>query len=190
MVRRILVPSLALVAILAAPAPASAHADTGTIEVVEAGPTGDLARRYVVVLRYENDGDPVEGTTVTLTASGPDGGAVSTAMTGRGDGRYEADVAFPGPGVWGVRIASEEPTAVAERTETVGAPTTTAATTTTTSTSTSTLASSSDGDGETDGESESGGGSVRPATVITLGIAALAIAFVLRRQRDRQRTAS
>lgn len=175
--------ALALLLVVAFAAPAAAHGDTGLLEVVEATPGDDLSVRYVVLLRYANDGDPVDGATLTVTASGPDGGAVSAPMAGIGDGRYEATVAFPSPGVWGVRIATGEPAAVVERTETVGAPTTTVPTTTSsTSTTVAAPAGTSDDDG--------GGGPMKPASIVALAVAALAIVFVLRRQRRRAATPS
>lgn len=165
--------------------PAAAHGETGFFALVEAEPIGTSDVHYVVTLRYEGDRDVVTDASVTLTASGPDGvGLGPMPMNGGPEGRYEATVTFPGPGVWGVRIESVEPAAVLEQTQTVGAPTTTVTSTTVapSTTSTPTVPASSEGDDE--------GGGVRPASVVAVGVAALAIAFVLRRQRDRQREAT
>jgi hypothetical protein len=173
----------ALLLVLAALLPL-AHGETGSFQVIEASPASDLSVRYVVELTYTNDRDPVPDAEVVLTATGPDGGTVGPVpMTGGADGRYEATVTFPGAGVWGVRIASETPVAVVEQTSTVGVASTTASPTTTTTEaerSSTTAGSATEDDDE-------GGGGVRPGTVIAVGIAAVAIAFVLRRQRDRQR---
>jgi hypothetical protein len=177
-----------LLAVLAAavvlwPSPALGHGDTGFFELSEAAADGSSVE-YAVVLRYQNDSEPVEGATVTLVASGPDGVTIGPMpLTDAGGGRYEATVDYPGPGVWGVRIESTAPAAVLERPETVGAPTTTASTTTTTTAATpttETAASSEEDDG-------GGGGGVRPATVVAVGVATVAVAFVLRRQRDVQK---
>lgn len=163
----------------------TAHGDTGTFEVVETS-TSELSAHYLVELRYADDGEAVESADVVLSATGPDGGAVGPVpMAALGDGRYEATVTFPSAGVWGVRISSDAPTAVVEQTSTVGIATTTASPTTTTS-STSTTEREATTTTESD-DDESAGGGVRPGSVIAVGIAAVAIAFVLRRQRDRQR---
>lgn len=157
----------------------TAHGDTGTFEVVEAS-ASELSAHYVVELRYANDGDPVGSANVSLSATGPDGGTVGPVpMTPLGDGRYEATVTFPAAGVWGVRISSDEPAAVVEQTSTVGVATTTARPTTTTTERSTTTTTESDDD--------AAGGGIRPGSIIAVGVAAVAIAFVLRRQRDRQR---
>lgn len=168
----------AVLAALGVAGPSAAHGDAAAFTVIEAAPAA-LSVHYVVELRYADDGHPVSEADVVLTGTGPDGGAVGpVALTGGAGGRYEATVAFPGRGVWGVRIASEAPAAVVEQTSTVGVATTVAEPTTTVEQESSTTTTAEPGEG---------GGGVRPGTVIAVGIAAVAIAFVLRRQRERQR---
>jgi hypothetical protein len=186
-VRRLLLLVLVVATVVLTAGAAHAHGDTGFFELEAAEPAGPSVVRYDVLLRFQNDGDPVDGATVRLTATGPDGASVGPLpMTPGGEaGRYETTVTFPGPGVWGVRVESVDPAAVLEHVETVGAPTTTTTASTvpsSTTTEVDTVASTGEDDGE--------GGGVRPGSMIAVGIAAVAIAFVLRRQRDRQRAGS
>ena len=110
-VRRLL--ALVVAVLASSPVAAHAHGDEGTLEVLEATPddTGS-AVTYRVGLAYANDGDVVEGATVTATAtlSGQDETA-SVTLADAGGGVYEGTVAFPRPGRWVVRFAATEPAA-------------------------------------------------------------------------------
>jgi hypothetical protein len=122
-----LVAALALALTLAAAsgaAPAGAHEGGGTLTVEQVHP-GGLSVHYIVLVTWENDGHPAADATVTATAVGSDGTAltpVTLAPSGTGDGRYAGSVTFPEAGAWTVRFTSIEPTGSAERPEQVTAP--------------------------------------------------------------------
>jgi hypothetical protein len=106
---------------------AMAHGDEGALEVVEATPS-DVGSTvtYRVSLTYANDGDPVDGATVTATAvlqGQPPEPPIT--MTGANGGIYEATVAFPSAGAWNVQFAADDPVATAQVSFTVEAPPTT-----------------------------------------------------------------
>ena len=110
-VRRLLV--LTVVALLALASPAAAHGDEGLLEVVAATPSdvgSDVT--YRVSLVYANDGDAVDGATVTATAvlDGEPQQPVTLASAGE-PGIYEGTVSFPTAGRWTVRFATEDPPA-------------------------------------------------------------------------------
>lgn len=124
-VRRLLVLcllALGPVALLGA-APALAHGDDGTLEVLDAVPTpaGD-AVTYTVELTYANDGDPVEGADVSATVRAPGADPrPPITLASIGEGWYAGSVAFPGPGRWTVAFAAVEPAAAVEATYVVPA---------------------------------------------------------------------
>lgn len=141
-VRRLLLCLLALGSVpLLSATPAGAHGDDGTLEVLDAVPTpaGD-AVTYTVELTYANDGDPVEGASVSATVRRPGAGPQEPiALASIGEGWYAGRVTFPGPGRWTVAFAAVEPAATVEATYLVTAtppptttPTTSAPATTTT----------------------------------------------------------
>lgn len=111
---------LLVVVLLALPTTASAHGDTGILEVVSAELAGDTAVRYVVRLTYENDGDLVSSADVRVVT----GGTEPVTMAIDGDGLYSATVTFPDAGEHAVRFESDEPTATLEHLQVVTATTT------------------------------------------------------------------
>ena len=94
--------------------PAAAHGDEVVLEVVEATPSDEGSSvTYRVALTYENDGDGINGATVTATAflAGGDP-AAPQALTGTGtDGLYEGTIAFSAPGRWRVQFDAADPEA-------------------------------------------------------------------------------
>jgi hypothetical protein len=110
---------LAVVLAVALPATAAgAHGDEGRLEVVSQVPSPDgQTVTFTVELTYANDGDPVEGATVTATLRTPGGSPPApVVLTPAGPGSYTGEVLFPGPGQWRVRIASTDPAAEVEAT--------------------------------------------------------------------------
>ena len=111
--------------LLGAADPAAAHGDEVVLEVVEATPSDEgSAVTYRVALTYENDGDGINGATVTATAflAGGDP-AAPQALTGTGtDGLYEGTIAFSAPGRWRVQFDAADPEAQASATYRVPAP--------------------------------------------------------------------
>ena len=111
--------------LLGAADPAAAHGDEVVLEVVEATPSDEgSAVTYRVALTYENDGDGINGATVTATAflAGGDP-AAPQALTGTGtDGLYEGTIVFSAPGRWRVQFDATDPEAQASATYRVPAP--------------------------------------------------------------------
>jgi hypothetical protein len=106
--------------------PAAAHGDEVTLEVVEATASDEGSSvTYRVALTYENDGDGINGATVTATAFPANGEpSAPQTLTGTGaDGLYEGTVAFPAPGRWRVQFDVADPAAQASVTYRVAAPT-------------------------------------------------------------------
>jgi hypothetical protein len=68
-VRRLLASAAVLVVVLLPADAAVAHGDEGTLEVVDATPSDvGSSVTYRVALTYANDGDPIDGASVTPTA--------------------------------------------------------------------------------------------------------------------------
>ncbi|MET0913346.1 MAG: FixH family protein [Acidimicrobiales bacterium] len=111
--------------LLGAAGPAAAHGDEVVLEVVEATPSDEgSAVTYQVALTYENDGDGINGATVTATAflAGGDP-AAPQALTGTGtDGLYEGTIAFSAPGQWRVQFDAADPEAQAQASATYRVP--------------------------------------------------------------------
>lgn len=130
--RGVLLAALALATILAGPA--SAHDGDPVITVDQAHPA-DGSTHYFVKVVYSDDGDPVNGLSLTATPIAPDGteGALVT-MTGAGEGIYQGEVPMASPGTWKVRFTSVDPPGSLEHTQVVAGPTTTAAPSTTATT--------------------------------------------------------
>lgn len=164
--------------LLGGAATASAHGDTGTMEVLVAeAPDGREARVEVGVLHL--DGDQATEATVTATLVGPDG-ATSEAVTLSpvSGARYGATIPVTGPGQWTLEATSTDPAATARQAFTVPEP---EATTTTAET-----ASVADG-GEPvrvlPEESESRWSAILLGVAVL--VAAIVIGFLLARRRRR-----
>lgn len=130
--RRILLAALAVLVALAAPA--AAHGDTGTMEVVRAEVTEGLTARVEVGVLHE-DGDLAEEATVKATLRHVDGTTVGpVALEPVSGARYGATVELPRAGEWTLTARSTGPEAEATSTFTAeaDAPATTLATTSTT----------------------------------------------------------
>jgi len=112
-------------ALLGTAGPAAAHGDEVELEVVEATPSDEGSSvTYRVALTYVNDGDGINGATVTATAflAGGDP-APPQALTGTGsDGLYEGTIAFAAPGRWRVQFDAADPEARTSATYRVVAP--------------------------------------------------------------------
>ena len=129
---------LALVT-LAGP-PAWAHGDTAEFTATRAEANGDGTYTIDVLLTYD-DGDAVEGATVTVAAVGLDGSQI-TLVPGDRAGAYSGDIELRVPGDYALTASSDDPAAtttfavtVEETTATTTAsesPTTTEAASTTT----------------------------------------------------------
>ena len=105
--------------------PAAAHGDEVVLEVVEATPSDEGSSvTYRVALTYENDGDGINGATVTATAFLAGGDAAAPqVLTGTGaDGLYEGTVAFSAPGRWRVQFDAADPEAQTSASYRVAAP--------------------------------------------------------------------
>jgi hypothetical protein len=102
-----LLTALALVG--AAPA-AQAHGGDPAISVEAVHSLGDGSFHFIVDMVYADDGDPISGTTVTVTPTSPSG-ATGTAVTleSTGGGVYQGPVPLPEDGTWTVKIASADP---------------------------------------------------------------------------------
>ncbi len=134
-VRRLLVLLVLGAVALLGVAPALAHGEDGTLEVIDAVPTAAGNEvTYTLELTYANDGDPVDGAVVSATVRQPGAGPQDPiALASIGEGGYAGPVTFPGPGRWTVAFAAIEPAAEIEVTYQVPAgpsPATTAAPTT------------------------------------------------------------
>lgn len=135
-----LLAGLGLLVVLAVPSPAGAHGDEGELEVIDAFPTpAGNEVTYTVELTYANDGDLVDGATVTARLSQPGAGPQPPVeLIAAGAGRYASTIPFPGPGRWTITFAATEPRAQvrttyevpAEPTTTTGPPATVAPSTT------------------------------------------------------------
>ena len=117
--------------------PAAAHGDEGILEVIDAVPnaSGDEVT-YTVELTYANDGEPVDGASVSATVRGPGTGLQEAVpLASIGGGWYAGPVIFPGPGRFTVAFAALEPVAALEAVYEVDAapPSTTTTAPTTTS---------------------------------------------------------
>lgn len=120
--------SLALVALLAVPAVASAHGGPGVIEVDEPEARGDLTIGLRIRITYEGDGhtpDAADVGEISVEGTGP-GGATVGPETGfeatEVPGVYAIELTFPEAGSWDLTITSEEPAATQSTTVEVGAP--------------------------------------------------------------------
>lgn len=104
---------------------AAAHGDEVVLEVVEATPSDEGSSvTYRVALTYENDGDGINGATVTATAFLAGGDAAAPqVLTGTGaDGLYEGTIAFSAPGRWRVQFDAADPEAQTSASYRVAAP--------------------------------------------------------------------
>jgi hypothetical protein len=106
--------------------PVGAHEGAGVlvVEVEEGNPDGSV--RLVVRLTWRNDGHPALDATVTATAVDAGGRPttpVSMTSSDR-DGRYQATVVLPSPGVWLLRLTAVTPAATSELTRNITATTT------------------------------------------------------------------
>lgn len=179
----------AIVAVLGGAGAAGAHGDEGVLEVVNAAPGPDgTSVTYTVELTYANDGDVVDGATVTATARRPGGGALAPVpLVGVGPGSYAGTVTFPSPGDWRVTFATAEPVAEVEATFTAEpAPATTVTTVAPTSVAPATTVAAELVADDSGGE---GGG---PPAALVLGavvagavlIAAVVLGILRRRTAD------
>lgn len=178
-----------MAAVVGTSAPAHAHGDEGLLEVVESTPddTGSSVT-YRVLLRYVNDGDIVDGATVTAFAT-QEGETPSApvAMTGVGQGIYEATIAFPATGNWRVVFEAAELGARVQDTFRVQPPPPTTVAPTTTSPPPTTAVPPEDATLADDETSSSDG----PPAFLIVGIVvagvlmlAAGLALVVRRRRD------
>ena len=108
---------------------ASAHGDDAIAELVAFTPAADGGSAQVTVrLTFQNDGDPVDDATVTISGDDAAGHTLTPATLDAGaqPGLFEGTLALPGPGTWNLRVTSIEPEASLTFTQTVSAaPTTT-----------------------------------------------------------------
>lgn len=138
--------AIVIVTVLALAARASAHEDTGQMEIVRAESDAPLSIAVEVRIIYPNDGDPAEEATVTAVAEQPGGPAVApVSLRESAPGVYGGQVTVPQPGAWNVRVTSLSPAATAEATVDVAAPATTS-TTASPATTATTLPGSEDDD--------------------------------------------
>jgi len=185
-VRRVL--TLVVILLALAPGVAHAHGDEGRLEVVNGTPddTGS-AVTYRVRLTYLNDGDPVDGATVTATpALQGQPPAEAVPMTGTGTGIYEATIGFASPGRWTVRFDAADPLATAETTFRVQPP---PPTTEPSAVSTVPPTTTVPADGATLADDD--GGSDGPPAFLVVGLVVAGVllvgggtALLLRRRRD------
>src|SRR5688572_6326593 len=105
-----------------ADAAAPAHEGHGVLVIEGRHPTGPDDVHYVVRLTWSGDGHPADPATTALTATvvGPAGPLAPVVFTPYdGDGRYAANVSFPGPGVWTLRFDAPSPQTTFESLELV-----------------------------------------------------------------------
>lgn len=174
--------AIVIVTVLALAARASAHEDTGQMEIVRAESDAPLSIAVEVRIIYPNDGDPAEEATVTAVAEQPGGPAVApVSLRESAPGVYGGQVTVPQPGAWNVRVTSLSPAATAEATVDVAAPATTSTTLTpSTTASPATTATTVPG-------SEDDDAGVAPALAVAVLVAAgLGLTFWLgvRRRRN------
>ena len=103
---------------------ASAHGDDAIAELVAFTPAPDGASAQVTVrLTFQNDGDPVDEATVTISGDDAAGHTLTPATLDPGaqPGLFEGTLALPGPGTWNLRVTSIEPEASLTFTQTVSA---------------------------------------------------------------------
>lgn len=92
---------------------ADAHSDAGELVLIAIEPSGaEQGVRITVELTYDDD-HPVYRGAVRLSGSNDSGASLlpSSFSATAVDGRYVAETELPPPGVWTLRITSEEPTA-------------------------------------------------------------------------------
>lgn len=123
---------LSCLAAISVAAPAGAHSDDGTMEVLAAEQQSGGATVLISIgLLYANDDDLAAEARVSVTGAGPDGATlIETTVPHASGGRYEGTVDVPVPGSWTFTIRSVEPAAEAEAVVEVTAPATTAPETT------------------------------------------------------------
>lgn len=184
-VRRLLALLVLGVVTLLGVAPAAAHGDDGTLEVVDAVPTpaGDEVT-YTVELTYANDGDTVDGAVVSATVRGPGGPQEPLAAASIGEGWYAVPIRFPGPGRWTVTFASVEPAATLEVTYEVPAtpPSTTTAPPVTTTTTPVPVDPTIVTDDDTDLDDGPPAGLIVGAVLAGAALVALVVILILRRR--------
>lgn len=169
--------------------PAAAHGEEVVLEVVEATPSDEGSSvTYRVALTYENDGDGINGATVTATAFLAGGDAAAPqVLTGTGaDGLYEGTIAFSAPGRWRVQFDAADPeaqTTASYRVPAPSPPTTSAATATTLPPATTAAGEPS----LTEDDTETGSDDPPVALLAGLAVAGLvfvgAAVYVVRRRR-------
>ena len=94
----------------------AAGAHGGPIKIVVVSPTGATSPvagtpvTYEVAFNFIEDGDPIDGGTVTLVATkgGDRVGPIPLAPTGTA-GHFSGAVTFPSGGDWSIRVTSVEP---------------------------------------------------------------------------------
>ena len=121
---------------IALAAPAAAHDDVGVITFTRAQ-SNDLSIAVEVTIAYSVDREPAEDATVTAVAEqagAPTGTPIVLAEAA--PGTYAGVLAVDRGGTWTVRVTSLSPSASADTTVEVIAPTTTTTTTPTTTTTT------------------------------------------------------
>lgn len=98
-----------------APGPAGAQEGEATITVEQKHPS-TTSVHYIV--RVTEGGEPVEGATVTATATSGDGAVSQPVTLSPGtDGQYQGNVELSETGTWTVRFESTNPTASLDHTE-------------------------------------------------------------------------
>ncbi len=100
--------------------PAGAHSGKGSIKIVSRDPAGSLTIHYVVEISFVADGHPASEAVATVVgeSAGLSIRPELLAPVAGKTGTYEATVVYPTAGVWEIRIASLDPTAVLLLTET------------------------------------------------------------------------
>jgi|GEM_PF-3742103 len=120
--RRIVLLPLATIAVLLCSAtPAWAHGGAVQVSLANRMIDGNTAT-YTVALTYENDGHPVIGSGVAVSASGPGGSRSGSLRSIGATGRYSGSITLS-PGAWTVRFVNEEGSLTI--TQQIGSPATT-----------------------------------------------------------------
>lgn len=98
--------------ILLSPGIAAGQATGAVIDVDQIHPAGSSVHYYVRITD-EATGEPVNGATVSATATSPDGvpGPTVQLTPADDDGRYQGPVSMPEDGTWTVTFASNNPDA-------------------------------------------------------------------------------
>ncbi len=183
-----------LVLVLVVPAsPASAHGDTATVDEVGTSVNPDGSYTVDVLLVYD-DGDPVEGADVVVTADVPGFGPIPITMEpGDRPGAYTGDVVFDTDAEVTFTVTSTSPAATRTFTTPVDSatPTTAAAPTTTvdtpaTATATATATDESSGESGDDDTGSSAPNIIANGALLLIGAAGAF--FAIRWWRNRRST--